>query len=313
MRPTALIAIILCGLVLPACFSDKSPVNIATHVWPGYEFLFLGQKLNFLPKHTLTLTETASATDSIASLHRADINGATLTLDEVLLARSQGIELRIILIMDISVGADKILARKKISSVAELRGKTIVVEDTSVGKLLLAEALDQHSLELTDVHILPTPVNEHMTVWQSGKADAIVTHEPTATLILNRGGYIIFDSSQVPETIVDVLAVKDDVIRDKPDILHQLVSGFFKAQRHFFSNPQDAAYRMSAHLNVPGQEVRYLYKGLELPGIERNLQLLNPDNPHLASVARDILSLELFNHTASNSLTDALYTDEFLQ
>lgn len=313
MRRIALMAVLVCALILPACSSDKSPVNIAAHVWPGYEFLFLGQNLNFIPQRTLTLTETASATDSIASLHQDNVNGAALTLDEVLLARSQGIDLRIILIMDISVGADKIVARENIGSVNELRGKTIAVEDSAVGKLLLAQALDKHSLALTDVDILPAPAEQHLALWQSGKADALVTYEPKATLILNRGGHVIFDSSQVPETIVDVLAVKDDVIRDKPDMLHQLVSGFFKAQRHFFTNPQDAAYRMSAHLNVPSQEVRYLYKGLELPGIEHNLQLLNPTNPHLTSVARDILSLELFAHTGSDSLTDALYTDEFLQ
>lgn len=95
-------------------------------------------------------------------------------------------------------------------------------------------------------------------------------------------------------------------------MLRQLVSGFFKAQKHFLTNPQDASYRMSDRLNVPSREVMYLYHGLELPSIEHNKKLLAAENPQLTMVARDIVQLGLFPESDKTMLTQQLHSDKFL-
>lgn len=298
-----------------ACSKDSQPIRIATHVWPGYEFLDLGQDLHYIPHSVAELVDTASATNSIKLLHQGDVDAATLTLDEVLLARSQGLDLTIILVMDVSVGADKIIAREPINDVKDLKSRTIAVENTAVGRLLMMKALTAAGLGLYDVEIMPVTVDEQLSVWQSDKADAIVTYEPVATSILEQGGHVVFDSSQIPETIVDVLAVKTEILHEQPGTLRALVSGFFKSLKHFLTNPQDAAYRISAHLNVPSHEVMMLYQGMELPSLERNRKLLSADNPNLIEVANDIVSLNLLTtpQHSTNTLTTDLYTDKFLQ
>lgn len=306
-------SVLLCLFV--ACSQDSQPIRIAKHLWPGYEFLELGQDLHYIPHSVAELVDTASATESIKLLHQGNVDAATLTLDEVLLARSQGLDLTIILVMDVSVGADKIIAREPISNVKDLKAGTIAVENTAVGRLLMMKAISSAGLSLFDIEVLPVTVDEHLTVWQAGKADAIVTYEPVATSILDHGGHVVFDSSRIPETIVDVLAVKTEVLHEQPDTLRALVSGFFKSLKHFLTNPQDAAYRISAHLNVPSHEVMMLYQGMELPSLERNRKLLSADNPNLIEVANDIVSLNLLTtpESSSNTLTTHLYTDQFLQ
>lgn len=304
-------SLLLC-LLLTACNQNDGPIRIATHIWPGYEFLALGKTLDYIPDSVAELVDSRSATESLQQLHSGQADAAALTLDEVLLARSQGLDLRIILVMDISLGADQIIARSNIQQLRDLKGKTIAVEDTAVGRLLMMKAIHQAGLSLYDIDVMPVTIDEHIKLWQSGQADAIVTYEPAASSILQHGGHIVFDSSQVPETIVDVLAVKTETIQDHAEMLQTLVAGFFKSQKHFFTNPQDAAYRMSDRLNVPSQSVMSLYQGMELPSLERNRKLLSADNPQLLHVANDILSLKLFSESHSKHLTKQLYTDDFL-
>jgi len=295
-----------------ACEGEKTPIRVATHVWPGYEFLHLGQALAYLPQQNVTFIDTGSATQCIERLKQGQADAATLTLDEVLLARSQGLDLTIILVMDISVGADQLIARKDIASLQQLKGKTIALEQSAVGRLLLAKASEAAGMTLQDFKLLPVTIDQHAEFWRQGQADAIVSYEPAASQILRHGGHVIFDSSQVPETIVDVLAVRTDLIEDHSAMLHQLVSGFFKAQKHFLTNPQDASYRMSDRLDVPSRDVMNLYQGLELPGIEHNKKLLAASNPQLTEVARDILQLGLFPVPEQDMLSKQLYSDRFL-
>ncbi len=297
---------------MSACEGEKPPLRVASHVWPGYEFLHLGRQLGHLPQQSVSLINTASATQSIMLLLDNEADAATLTLDEVLLARSRGLDLTIILIMDISVGADQLITREKIDSLQQLKGKKVALEQTAVGRLLLAKASEQAGMALEDFELVPATVDQHVGLWKQGKVDAIVTYEPATTQILSQGGHIIFDSSQVPETIVDVLAVRTDLIEGHSTMLRQLVSGFFKAQKHFLTNPQDASYRMSDRLNVPSREVMYLYHGLELPSIEHNKKLLTPANPQLTEVAQDIVRLGLFPESNEKMLTRQLHSDKFL-
>jgi NitT/TauT family transport system substrate-binding protein len=297
---------------LTAC-ERPQPIRVATHVWPGYEFLWLGQQLDYLPESDIRLIDSHSATASIGLLQTGQADAATLTLDEVLKARSMGLDLTVILIMDVSVGADKLIARDKVKKIEDLRGGTIAVEDTAVGRLLLNQAIATAALDSNEFHIHPVTIERHVEAWQSDQPDAIVTYEPAATEILQLGGHVLFDSSQVPETIVDVLAVRTDLIQERDSMLQTLVSGFFRAQKHFFTNPQDAAYRISSRLNVPSREVMYLYRGLEIAAKERNMRLLDKNNTRLQEVARKILALNLFAVPPETDPSTNLYTDEFVQ
>ncbi|WP_266235438.1 ABC transporter substrate-binding protein [Methylophaga sp. OBS1] len=297
---------------ITACSDKESALRVATHVWPGYEFLYLGQQLGYIPQEHVTLVDTGSATQSIEKLKQNQADAATLTLDEVLVARNQGLDLTIILIMDISVGADQLIARMNIDSLAQLKGKTIALEETAVGRLLFAKATESAGIKTDAFTLLPATIDQHVDLWREGNVDAIVTYEPAASQILRQGGRVLFDSSQVPDTIVDVLAVRSDLVEEQSAMLHLLVSGFFKAQKHFLTNPQDASYRMSSRLDVPSGEVMYLYQGLGLPNIEHNKKLLSPDNPQLTQVAENILRLGLFPYHQDAKRTQQLFSDEFL-
>lgn len=76
---------------LPGCESlaDK-PISIASHVWVGYEPMFLARSEGWLDEKQVRIFETAAATESMRALAEGKVEGAALTLDEVFKARQKG-------------------------------------------------------------------------------------------------------------------------------------------------------------------------------------------------------------------------------
>lgn len=275
--------------LLNACGSRQAkPLIIASHVWPGYELMFLARREGWLPAESLNLLETASATGSLAALAEGKADGAALTLDEVLRARADGIRLAIILVFNISAGADVVLARHDIHALADLVGKRIGVEKTALGALVLHKLLSAAKLPASAVSAIPISPDDHMEAWRRGQVDALITYEPIATRLRAEDARTLYDSRDMPDTIFDVLAVTPEAATRHQETLKMLVAGHFRALRHFRSNPQDAAFRLAGHLQLDAREVLDAYRGLQLPDIRANRALMDTNQGRLLSAAREL-------------------------
>lgn len=291
----------LSGLVLakalPACswIADK-PISIAAHVWPGYELIFLARSEGWLDSNQVILIETKSASESIQKLSEGKVLGAALTLDEVLKARASGLSLSIAMVFDISAGADMLVVQPNIKKLADLKGARIGYEKNTVGELLLNEILKVAELKKQDVKLIELTIDEQLQVWKRSQVDAVVTYEPVASQLQALSGIRLFDSSQIPNTIVDVLAIRNDAIDfSHASAIRHLISAHYRAIDHLKRNPQDAAYRLAAHLGLPVVDVLPAFKGLVLPDAAYNYRLLAESPPELLSSARK-LSNDMFNN-----------------
>ena len=81
--------------------------------------------MGWISPQLVTVLATNSAPQSLDLLASGKIDGAGLTLDEVLRALERGIDLSIILVCDISAGADVLLARPGINTLSALKGRRI--------------------------------------------------------------------------------------------------------------------------------------------------------------------------------------------
>lgn len=303
-----------CTPLLPGCLRRPRPVTIALHMWPGYEPLSLARSMGWLDENQVTLYETHSATDSIELLEQGKIDGAGLTLDEVLRIREYGIPLSVILVCDISAGADMLLAKDNIKTLTDIRDKRIAVEEGALGALMLHEILLTAGLQRADIKIIPLTVDKQAAAWQRGEIDAAVTFEPGSGQIKKLGGRILFDSRQIPELIFDVIAVRPEMLDKKyHSALHHLVSAHLKALHHIRINPDDASYRMASRLKLPPDEVLSSFKGLVLPERDNNIRLLNTTSPVLlksaSKVAEVLLQADILHKPAK---LDGLLRPEFM-
>lgn len=272
-------------LLVSACTArePEQPLRLGTQLWPGTEPLFLARQLGYLDDGSVRLVEYSSLGEANRDFRNGMIDAVNVTLDMALLLQQQGYEPRVVLAVDTSNGADAIVARPGVRGLQGLRGKRVAVEDLAVSTYLLGRALEQAGLQLSDVRIIRLPADQHLRAYESGEVDAVVTYQPFAQQLLSVGAHELFNSSQIPGEIIDVLVVRADVLDQNPEQVRHLLRGWFQALGYLEVHPEDAVARMSPRLGTSPTGFSSFLRGLRLYSREENLVLLRePDSPLVA-------------------------------
>ncbi|OOC11263.1 ABC transporter substrate-binding protein [Thioalkalivibrio halophilus] len=287
--------LVAAGATLPAllgaCGRPEPPLEIAGHVWPGYEPMFLARAMGWLDPERVRLRETASASESMRRLATGEVHGAALTLDEVLRVRARGTDLRIVLVFNISAGADMVLARPGIEALEDLAGRRVGVEDSALGALMLHHTLDTAGLGRDQVKTVSLTIDEQEAAWERDEVDAVVTYQPVADRLRDDGAHVLFDSRAMPDTIFDVLAIEAGHLERLERSTRHLIAAHFRALHHLRANPVDAGYRMAERLGVPGHRAMETFRGLVLPDPASNRRLLDGSDSRVLLAAREIAGL----------------------
>lgn len=278
----------LLGLTaIAGCKAVPRPLKIVAGRWPGYEPLFLAQHLGWLEPEIVHVAEVPSNSSSLRALSSGVVQGAALTLDEVLRARSLGLPLTVAMVFDTSEGADMLLARPAIRSLRELKGKRIGLDEGTNAGLLLATLLEKADLKNSEVTSVMLAFGNQEQAWKTHEVDAIVTYEPIAGRLLARGARRLFDSRQIPDTIVDVLALRSDFLPEfNPTALRHLTAAFFAALRYWQQHRVEAIEAMSGHLNVSTTELKRIFEGIAFADVHKNRRLISGPDATLRSRAR---------------------------
>jgi NitT/TauT family transport system substrate-binding protein len=290
IRPTTLIAACLLAaaaalLPLAAC-SPPKPLTVATHPWVGYEPLYLARDLKWLPDD-IRLREDQRLGASLESLRSGEMVVACMTLDEMLRARAAGIPLSAAWVFDVSAGADAVMVRPDIGRPADLAGRRIGFDHSAVGALVFEMLLDIAGLPASAVTQVDLSPAQQMEAWRRNEVDAVITYEPLASTFAAAGARRLIDTRQMPDTVIDVLAVR----RDRPGVLpmvRELAAVHFRTIEYMRTHEQDALFRIAAHEQVTPNEARSMLVGVSLPSLPANRGYLNGPDARLVRIARTL-------------------------
>lgn len=274
-----------CGLA--ACTeAPREPLRMASSPWPGYEPFYLARDLGFIDPRDVNLYELPSADITLESFRNHSADLATLTLDEVLELQRGGIRLRVLLVVDASNGADAVMASPAVKSLADLKGRRIAIENIPLGAYMLNRTLQAAGLSHGDIEVVTIAENKHELLYRQGKADAIITMEPVKSRLAALGARAIFDSSRIPNEILDLLVVHEDVYQQRRDDLCNLARQWFRVLDYMKARPDDAHARMGKRLGSDAEGYRAMLAGLVLPTRADNQRLLAGDAPEILKPAR---------------------------
>jgi NitT/TauT family transport system substrate-binding protein len=274
---------------LSACSEPLPPLRLGSIVFPTYEYAFLARDLGWLDERRVRLIELPANTFSLRALAAGQLDACQLTLDEVITARAAAIDLAVVMVLDISAGADAVYAHTPLA-LAELRGKRVGVETGATGALMLDGLLHAAGLDPAAVRTVPITLERSAEVFGRGDVDVVVSAQPWATRIEAAGGVRLFDSRAMPNRIVDVLAVRREVMGRHAETLRQVVTALLRARQHQVAQPADAARRMAARLQLAPADVPEVFMGLRIPGLAENRELLASGGP-LRQAAADLTGL----------------------
>jgi NitT/TauT family transport system substrate-binding protein len=266
-----------------ACGKDAAPtLSIGTNTWTGYEPLYLARSLGYFDEKKVHLVENSSSSQSLRAYKNNDLNAAALTLDEVLLLKQQGFDPCVILVMDVSDGADVIVAKPEIENMGGLKGKRVGVENTAVGAYTLARALGQAGLSPADVTVVALESDAHEQAYLNNEVDAVVTFEPIRSKLLAANAKQVFDSTQIPGEIVDVLAVQKTYVEAHPERIRYLLDNWFKSLDFLRETPVEAGEHLASRMKLSPEEAIRSFDGLKLPNRAENQALFNANNGDVA-------------------------------
>lgn len=291
MKPKLLLSVLLIlafslSASVLSLLSYQKPLRISMHPWPGYESLLLAKHFSWLPDK-VEIVESNNATQSMSLLRSGAVSAATLTLDEAILLKSEGINISIVAVMNESVGADVVISRVPLQNLMDIKGKRIALEGNTVSNIVLHELLAETGLSEQSVQVRYLAPNEQVKQWQYDDFDLAVTYEPFATYLENQGGTRIFDSRYFPSVIFDVLVIRNDAMWLRGEVLTDLLAGHFRALEYIRVNREDALRRIAAWRDLTYEETVLVFNGLYLPDLHFNKRMLNDQEPFFEAIKQD--------------------------
>jgi NitT/TauT family transport system substrate-binding protein len=278
------------SLVLHACTFGQSgknqrPTAIGLNPWVGSTPLHIAKEKGFFQKRGLNLEiKIFSGTSDANSAYmsgRLD-SWSPVTAEAVALAAKGGLasEFRIILVQDISNGADGILARNSIKNLADFKGKKIAVEEDSVSHFFLLKALETVKLKAGDFTLVNTPPDAAAAAYQSGQIDIAVTYSPYLAKAQQAqpDGKIIFTSSDLPGAIADLYVFSPQFIQDNPLMVDAFIRGILEGLEFYNNNKEEGTAIAAAAIGISPEELAKDIQGIKLPNLAENLEILSDHN-----------------------------------
>nr|WP_320050316.1 ABC transporter substrate-binding protein [uncultured Desulfuromonas sp.] len=266
--------LLLILLVASLCRTSNDTIKIAIHHWIGYESLTLCEQEHLINQNLVSLIHSASLSDSAALVRKDLVDGAALTFDEVFQLRQEGIPLTVILIFDISSGADLLLTRPEIHTLQDLKHKTIGMESSVLSQILLSAILEKAGLTTADVDLRYGIVANHEQLWQQPDIDALITYLPLPESMA-KSCNILFDSRQIPDTVRDVLAIRTDRLEKFRPALKHILACHFAILNKFTQEDPDTLHRIAALLGFSVKQTEDVLRKIRFPCLECNYTYLS--------------------------------------
>jgi NitT/TauT family transport system substrate-binding protein len=249
-----------CG---PGTGGGTARITLGFSAWPGWLPWQVAKAQGLFARNGLDvdLKYFDNYTDSLLALETGALDANSQTLTDTLNSVSSGAKQTIVLVNDNSTGNDKIIAREGITSVADLKGRTIAVEQGTVDHYLLLLALAQAGLGQNDVELDPLSKDAAAAAFVAGRVDAVCTSAPFTTKALRRGGSrAIATSAEFPGAIPTHLVVRPSLIKDHPQTVQALVNTWFDTLS-WIKNNKAAAIDIMAKRGGVGIDAYKTYDG----------------------------------------------------
>jgi len=167
---------------------------------------------------------------SIEAFTTPSVDACVMTnMDCLTIPVAGGISCSAIIVGDYSNGNDALIVRNNLT-IPQLKGKKVNLVQFSVSHYMLSRALDMNGMTDDDVKIVNVSDSDIGPAFIANKdQEAVVTWNPLVMEIMKTPGVKkIFDSSQIPGEILDLMVVKTKVLQANPELGKALAGAWFE-------------------------------------------------------------------------------------
>jgi NitT/TauT family transport system substrate-binding protein len=239
-------------------------ITLGYSAWPGWFPLAVAEKQGIFEDVGLDvdLQYFADYIASIEAFASGKLDGNTQTLNDTMASVASGSDQVIVVVNDNSTGNDKIICDKSITSIADLKGKTIAAEAGVVDHFLLVQGLQQAGLTEADIDFRGSPTDAAASSFAAGEFDCVGVFAPFWLTALERpGSHELFSSKDFPGTIPDHIVVSRELVDKKPQAVQKLVDAWYQTLAFIKANPEEATKIMADAAETSVDEYDSLAEG----------------------------------------------------
>lgn len=178
---------------------------------------------------TIDVVQINDYVESINQYTAGRYDGCTMTnMDALTIPAAGGVDSTALIVGDFSNGNDGIVLKGK-SSLKDIKGQSVNLVELSVSHYLLARALDSVGLRERDLRVVNTSDADLVAAFATRGVTAAVTWNPLLSEITAMpNSHKVFDSSQIPGEIIDLLVVNTDTLKANPNFGKALVGAWYE-------------------------------------------------------------------------------------
>jgi NitT/TauT family transport system substrate-binding protein len=269
------------GLTPVSVVADDNEINCFLPFWVGFGPTFLADDLGYYAEEGLKVNIQFNDDRAVmmAAMEQGDLDcweGTTSTyVTRPRTADSSGI---IIGAIDVSNGADGVVADSSIKTVADLKGKVYADQIGSPSWTLMMYELKKAGISSSDVELLSIDGGDAMAVFEDKSVAAVGTWEPLLSQIVGgtsrEGAHILLHSGQYPGLILDVITIATAELRAHPDKYAGFLRSIYRAIDFYDKDPDKAIALMAPHFDLsPADFLESIASGVDYTSYEENIAL----------------------------------------
>ena len=255
---------------------SADPITIGYSSWAGWWPWAIAAEKELFAKNGVAVQMKwfDGYVESMETMAAGQIECNSQTLNDTIsfLPGANGGEV-VILVNDNSTGNDQVIVDASITSIQDLKGKTVVIEEGVVDDFLLSLALRDNGMTRDDLVIKGLPTDQAAAAFVAGKADAVGAFPPfTGTAKKRDGAHVLVSSADYPGAIPDLLVCNADLIAERPEAVQAIVDTWWDIRAFMNTNPEEAEAIMARRAGVSTEEYQEYKDGTTLFSIEDNLE-----------------------------------------
>lgn len=280
--------VLTASIVLAGCSSDKKEtagnreepakaekIVLGFNPWPGYYPWFIAQEKGIFKKYGLNveLKVFPVLSDELNALSGGNLDAAGATINDLVVPLSKGVKLKVVGVYDISNGGDAFVVKKGIESFNDLKGKNVATELGTVDHLLMLVGMKKAGLKETDVNFTNMSINDAGPALLAGNLDGASLYEPfVSQAIANDSSKVLFSSADVPGLITDVITVKEELAKNRPEDVKKLLLAWFEALDYWKQHPDESMEIMAKAAETPVDKYKGVYDGIKIFNLDESIQ-----------------------------------------
>ena len=301
------------AIAAPAAADAPVKVRIGTQPWIGYGPWWIAKEKGLFEKYGLEaeLIDFLEDKEVNAAFASGNMEAANLATHTAIKLFSVGVDLKLVLLEDVSTSADAILAGEEIKSIADLKGKQVAYEEGTTSDLLLNYALMQNDMTLDDINAVPMPASDAGTALMTGKVPAAVTYEPYISEALKENAKLkaLYKAEERPGLISDVLVISGKFAKEQPEAAKALLKVWGEALDLYNKDNKAGQAIIAEAVGSAPEDLVTAFDGVEFYDLAANQKDLTGDFVDtIKDVAEVSLAIGLFEEIPDlTKLVDASF------